>query len=256
MPLIDSAWLAAELGDGPWAEVSVVASTGSTNADLIAAARAGAPGPLVRVADFQDSGRGRLGRPWVAQPGTMVAMSVMLRPSVADPGRWLWLPLLTGLAVADGLRAAAGARAELKWPNDVLVGRKKICGILAERVDCPPAPAVIIGIGINTKMTSAEIPVPTATSLAIEGLPADPGPVVVGVLRAFASWYARWESGDDLAADYAAACSTIGRRVNVVVTESETFTGVATGVDANGCLVVAGADGEQTFSAGDIVHLR
>jgi BirA family biotin operon repressor/biotin-[acetyl-CoA-carboxylase] ligase len=236
--------------------VSIVATTGSTNADLIAAAKRGELGPAVRIADFQDSGRGRLGRPWVAPPGTMVALSVMLRPAVADPGRWLWLPLLTGLAVADGLRSATGARAVLKWPNDVLVQDKKICGILAERVDSPPTPAVVIGIGINTKMTRSEIPVPTATSLAIEGLPDDPGPVVAQVLRAFAGWYARWESGADLSDAYSAACSTIGRPVNVVVSESEVFSGRAVRVNADGCLVVAGPEGEQSFSAGDIIHLR
>ena len=85
----------------------VVASTGSTNADLAARARAGEPAGLVLATDHQVSGRGRLGRTWTAPSGSSIAMSVLLRPE-RDPATWTWLPLLAGLAVADSLRAVAG----------------------------------------------------------------------------------------------------------------------------------------------------
>jgi BirA family biotin operon repressor/biotin-[acetyl-CoA-carboxylase] ligase len=186
----------------------------------------------------------------------MLALSVMLRPSVKDVERWGWLPLLGGLAVVDGIRAATGARAELKWPNDVLLDGKKLCGILAERIESEPAPAVVIGMGINTKMGVSELPVHTATSLAVAGFRADPVPLAVAVLDALASWYRRWEDGASLLEPYRAGCATIGKSVRVLVSDSDTFTGRAVGLDEAGRLVVSDGDQERVFSAGDIVHLR
>ena len=136
---------------------------------MAAAARQETAEPgTVLVADYQSAGRGRLGRTWTAPPGTSIAMSVLVRPDGVDPARWTWLPLLTGLAVADGLSGAAGLEARLKWPNDVLVGDRKVCGILAERVETPVGPACVVGMGINTHLERADLPVPTATSVAIE----------------------------------------------------------------------------------------
>ncbi len=152
-------------GDG-WRSVEVVAETGSTNADLAELARRGEPAGLVLVTDHQVAGRGRLGRTWTAPAGTSVALSVLLRPQ-RDPAAWTWLPLLAGLAVAEGLRAIADVPAVLKWPNDVLVDDAKICGILAERVDSPIGPACVLGLGVNVHLTAEQLPVPTATSLAL-----------------------------------------------------------------------------------------
>ena len=165
----DAAWLATELAGSRWREFEWVAATGSTNADLSAAWRAGAPDGRVLLADFQSAGRGRFDRAWVAPPGAMVALSVLVRPDCDDLSRWAWLPLVTGLAVAEALRETAGVPAAVKWPNDVLVGGKKICGILTERVLGPGGAAVVIGIGVNTAMTPEQAPVEQATSLAMEG---------------------------------------------------------------------------------------
>ena len=121
-PLVDAAWLAGELGDGLWQQVETVAAAGSTNAVLGARARAGGASGQVLVSDYQSQGRGRFTRVWEAPPGRAVAISVLLRPPAVAPQRWLWLPLVAGLAVADGLRTAAGVDARLKWPNDVLIG--------------------------------------------------------------------------------------------------------------------------------------
>ena len=146
--------------------VEVLASSPSTNAVVAERARAGAPDGLVVVADHQTAGRGRLDRTWETPPGTAVTFSMLLRPQ--SPTRaWPWLPLLAGYAVDKALKAR-GLDAGVKWPNDVLIGDKKVAGILVERVDTPDGPAAVVGIGVNTGLTADELPVPTATSLAIE----------------------------------------------------------------------------------------
>ncbi|MDQ7991526.1 MAG: biotin--[acetyl-CoA-carboxylase] ligase [Propionicimonas sp.] len=254
-PLVDEGWLARELGTRRWTQVRTVAESGSTNADLAALARAGAPSGLVLVADHQTAGRGRFARVWTAPPGASLAVSVLLRPPAVPAQRWLWLPLLAGLAVVDGLRAAGGVDARLKWPNDVLIGGRKVCGILAERVESAE-PAAVVGMGINTLLAEADLPVPTATSLAIEGSTASPAEVARAVLLAFDAWYGRWLAGEDLREAYAAACDTVGRTVRVELSPGDAPEGAAVGVDAEGRLLVRTASGTRAFSAGDVWHLR
>ncbi|MEA5055710.1 MAG: biotin--[acetyl-CoA-carboxylase] ligase [Propionicimonas sp.] len=254
-PLVDATWLARQLGDGLWRRVETTATIGSTNAELAARARAGAPSGCVLVADHQSRGRGRFSRVWEAPPGRSVALSVLLRPPAAAPRRWLWLPPVAGLAVADGLRAAAGVDARLKWPNDVLIDGRKVCGILAERVEGTP-PAAVIGMGINTLLAENELPVPTATSLALAGATATTAEVVRDVLGALAGWYRRWADGDDLREAYTAHCDTVGRRVRVVVSETEAVEGEAAGVDVDGQLLVRAGGVLRSFAAGDVWHLR
>lgn len=258
-PTVDAALLAARVvrPGSVWTQVATVATTGSTNADLAAAARAGAPSGSVLVADHQSSGRGRFARVWQAPPGTSLAVSALLRPPAAVPAeRWLWLPLLTGIAVAEGLRSASGVAAQLKWPNDVLIEGRKVCGILAERVDGPAGAAAILGMGVNTTLAADQLPVPTATSLALAGGRVDHGEVVAGVLAALGEWYSRWLAGLDLRADYASRCSSVGRPVRVELAPGEAVTGEATGVDTAGRLLVRVAGTERPFAAGDVVHLR
>lgn len=249
---------------GLWRQVDHVAETGSTNADLAAAARAGAEPGLVLLSDYQSAGRGRLGRTWSAPPGTSIAMSMLVRPQGIDPQRWTWLPLLTGLAVADGLSRGAGLDTRLKWPNDVLVGDRKVCGILAERVETTDGPACVIGMGINTHLQPADLPVPTATSLAIECAAAGrPVPsrtrVLATVLASFALLFRRWAAAPDdpgLATAYRDRSATLGRTVRVVLGPNDSVTGPATGLDPDGRLVLATAGGPRVFGAGDVVHVR
>lgn len=254
-PLVDAAWLAGELGGGLWCQVETIAEVGSTNAVLGARARAAGASGQVLVSDYQSQGRGRFTRVWEAPPGRAVAISVLLRPPDVEPQRWLWLPLVAGLAVADGLRASAGVDARLKWPNDVLIGGRKVCGILAERVAGTP-PAVVIGMGVNTLLSQDELPVPTATSLALAGAEVVVGEVVLEVLRALERWYLRWADGEDLREAYGARCDTVGRPVRVVISETESVEGTAVGVDADGRLLVRVDDQLRAFSAGDVWHLR
>lgn len=251
---------------GLWSAVDVVERTGSTNADLAARARAGAPAGSVLVTDFQDAGRGRQGRTWVAPRGTSIAMSVLVRPADVDPARWTWLPLLAGLAVVEALRRAADVPALLKWPNDVLVDGLKVCGVLAERVETPAGPACVLGTGVNVWLAADELPVPTATSLALLAQSRRPGSrppsrtlLIATVLAAFELLYQRWEVLEDdapFAASYLRRSDTLGRRVRVHLAGDVTVEGVAEALDVDGRLVVRTASGRQTFGAGDVVHLR
>ena len=131
----------------PWRQLDVVAETGSTNADLLARAEAGADiDGSVLLAEHQSAGRGRHGRHWSAPPRTQVAMSIGVAGGSVPRTGWGWLPLATGVALADAL-AALGVEAGLKWPNDVLVNDGKLAGILAEVAS--PTPVIVLGLGLN-----------------------------------------------------------------------------------------------------------
>lgn len=241
-----------ELG-WPWSRLEVVCETGSTNADLSAAARAGAASGTVLVSGHQTRGRGRLDRTWTAPPGTSLAVSVLLRPPAQVPvNRWTWLPLLAGMAVRDALAATAQVPALVKWPNDVLIDERKVAGILSERVD----DAVIVGMGINTRLGADQLPVPTATSLVLAGAVVDDAPVLRAVLAELGSWYRRWIDGEDLRPALRERCCTLGRRVRLDLPSATQLTGTATDIDEDGRLVVRTGEGLRPFSAGDVVHLR
>src|ERR1700760_588134 len=184
--MLDEGMLRAKALGGFWTAIDVVASTGSTNADLLARAVAapGAPEGQVLVAEEQPAGGGRLGRSWSSVPGASLTFSLLLRPASVPPDRRGWLPLLAGGGPAAAGRAGAGGDAVLKWPNDVLVGERKLAGILAEQ--SPDGSAVVVGTGINVATPADALPVSAAglpaTSLLVEraagvALAAGPGPV-------------------------------------------------------------------------------
>jgi BirA family biotin operon repressor/biotin-[acetyl-CoA-carboxylase] ligase len=256
-PPLSGARLQRRLGGGRvWREVTVVGSTTSTNADVAAAAREGAAEGLVLLAEEQTGGRGRLSRSWVSPPRAGVYVSVLLRPTAA-PTTWPLLTLLTGLAVVEAVLAVGRVDARLKWPNDVLVGDRKLAGILAERVD----DAVVIGVGINVSTRAAELP-PTGTSLAIAGGATDREVVASEVLRALHRRYVAWRdtfgAGTSVLASYREMCETIGSDVTVELPGGHVVVGVASGVDDAGRLVVRdSAEGQpQHFTVGDVTHVR
>lgn len=243
--------------DGLWRDLRVVPVTQSTNADVAAAARDGAAEGLVLVAESQTSGRGRLGRVWSAPPRSGLTFSVLLRPTPVPATSWGWLTLLTGVAIASAVRQVAEVDATLKWPNDVLVDGRKLAGVLAERIDT----AVVLGVGINVSLRDDELPVPTATSLALAGaLTVDRDTVLRAVLRELETRYTSWctdeAAGERLAADYRAACSTLGRQVRVELPGGAHLVGEACGIDADGRLEVRTSDGVVPVGAGDVVHLH
>lgn len=264
---IDVAELRQELvrPGGLWQRVDLVTETGSTNSDLAAQARHGGAAGTVLITDYQSAGRGRQGRSWTAPAGSGIAMSILVRPDGIDPPRWTWLSLLAGLAVADGVRRAANLPAVLKWPNDVLIAGRKLCGILSERVDTSQGPACVVGIGINVSLDDHQLPVPSATSLAIAarehgGVLPSRTAVIATVLAAFELLYGRWEAqqGDDasLAASYAERCDTIGRQVRVELSGQRSVEGIADRIDGDGRLVIRTTSGSAVYGAGDVVHLQ
>jgi BirA family biotin operon repressor/biotin-[acetyl-CoA-carboxylase] ligase len=240
-----------------YAALTVVAETGSTNADLSQLARTGAASGTVLITDNQTAGRGRLDRAWTTPPGVSVACSVLWHPTGVAEDRWPWLSLMTGVGLVTGVRRATGLAAGLKWPNDVLVGDRKLCGLLAERVETPSGPAVVLGFGINLSMAADELPIDTATSLLLAGAPVDKTALLVEVLEALAEAYEQWlHDPAGLAARYAELCVTLGQEVRVLLGGNRQVTGTAVGIDAGGGLRVRTAAGDRVYAAGDVVHLR
>ncbi|MET3962970.1 BirA family biotin operon repressor/biotin-[acetyl-CoA-carboxylase] ligase [Marmoricola sp. OAE513] len=259
MPTPDATWTPLELdalvdAAGPSWSVYLHPTATSTNA---LAAENPVPGTIV-VADHQTAGRGRLTRSWDTPPGTALTFSAVVDPGLADHD-WPLLPLGVALAVADGVTGASGVRLDLKWPNDLLVPdpdgeQRKLAGILLERVTgAEGRPLAVIGIGINVGLQEAELPVPTATSLAIAGSSVDRTEVFGAVALALRLMLGSLRR-EPLAIleRYRTECDTIGREVSVELPDGGSFTGTATGLDRNGRLLV----GDQAISAGDVLHVR
>lgn len=249
---------------GLWRAIEVFDETGSTNADLAAAARAeGTPEGTVLIAESQTAGRGRLDRAWVSPPRAGLTFSFLMRPAVSPPRR-VWLPLLTGLAVAEAVQAAcertaAGRAVEtgVKWPNDVMVAERKLAGVLAEAV--PGTDAVVVGVGLNVTTRPEELPDDRATSLSMEDAGCtDRDPLLRAILRQIERRYLRWTAaaGDPersgVRRAYLDRCVTVGRPVRVELPGGETVVGRAEDIDVDGRLVVEG----RPISAGDVVHVR
>src|SRR5215475_574813 len=266
---LDAVRLRAALCVGPggtarqatiWNDVRIVASTGSTNTDVLRFAAAGAPEGLVLATESQTAGKGRQGRVWQTRPGTALTFSVLLRPDpVPQPARG-WLPLLAGVAVVHALGQVSGLDARLKWPNDVLVGQRKLAGILAEQA----AGTVVVGIGVNLLGGERDLPVPSATSLERCGAAgSDRTSLLAAILAELEHWYLRWrETGDAEAAglrkEYLSLSATIGQQVRVQLPGDRALTGLASGVDGAGQLLVEPAPGREAvaISAGDVIHVR
>ncbi len=245
------------------ARLEVVARAGSTNADLVAAAiaRPGAwPAPAALVTDHQTAGRGRLGRAWTAPEGGSLAISVLLRPAV-PAARLGWLSLGAGAAMTAALQGL-GVAARAKWPNDVTVGGRKVCGVLSEAL--PEGAGVVIGAGLNHALTAADLPVPTATSLLLEGGPVDPDRLVSAYLRHLLPLAAAFEAagGDPEASGLRTAVldagDTVGRPVRVSLPGGDAVVGDAVDIDGEGRVVVDAGPirGLVACATGDVEHLR
>ena len=232
---------------GPQWDVRLYAEAGSTN-ELAAADPAR---HRVVVADHQQAGRGRLDRAWVTPPGAALTLSAVFDP-VVDTAWWPVIPLVAGYAVARVL----GADATLKWPNDVLIAERKVCGILVERVNSRP-PMVVIGIGINVDQTEDELPVPSATSLVLEGRGVDRTELFGQVVSSLRICLGRFAAHPGTFLNqYRGRSSTLDRDVRVELPGDVTVEGRVSDFDAYGRLLLETADGLLTLSAGDVVHLR
>lgn len=237
----------------PFARIVVAtAETRSTNDDAIAMARTGAPQGTVVVADTQTAGRGRRGRGWWAEPGSALLVSWVVRPAT-PVDEWRILPLVAGVAVAEGIERATGLAAGLKWPNDLVAGERKLGGILAEAD--PAAGFAVIGLGLNTG--SGHFPdsiAATATSIgSAGGRPASRPAILAEILRAFGE---RLADPDAVLEAIRARLGTLGRRVRVERAGMDPVEGLARDLDRLGGLLVETAAGTEHVTTGDVVHLR
>lgn len=236
----------------------------STNDLAWEAAAQGLPDGTTVVADAQTRGRGRAGRAWNTGQGRGLALSVLLHagcapPAAAGGGRGA-IPLAAGLALARALERL-GVRADLKWPNDLLIGDRKVAGILCEsRRGGAGGPmggeAIVIGVGVNVREERSDIPdalANTATSLAIEGSPASREHVAAEFLNALEPLWSELEEGDASAvlAAWRERASFWGRGVRVRTPEG-VVSGVARGLDAGGGLVIEREGKTVTVLAGDL----
>jgi BirA family biotin operon repressor/biotin-[acetyl-CoA-carboxylase] ligase len=240
---LEAAVAAAGIDAGPvWLD-----ETGSTNDDALRLAEEGAPAWTVVAAGHQTTGRGRLGRSWVDVPGKALTFSVVLRPDIA-PDRAQVLSLHAAVAVI----AAGGPRLRAKWPNDVVIGDRKVAGILAEaRAPGERLDHVVVGIGINVSMGPGELP-PAATSLLVEGIAVDRRVLLEAILRELR----REAAPEGIVEAYRRVCATLGRRVRARTTDGGEIEGLAADVDPRGALVVGAAAGSRTVSSGEVSHLR
>lgn len=244
----------------PLQRIDIVASTGSTNADLIARHTAGEDiRGTVLLAEYQSAGRGRNGRIWTAPPHSHIALSLGVDVGSIIPQHWGWLPLLTGVALADAVRTTTGIDAGVKWPNDVMVGTGKLAGVLTEVIS--PDSVAVVGLGLNVTLTPQEAPDVRAVSLYTLGAEILDRDVLVGaILHKLVTRIQRWQStgGADptLAEDYRLYSLTLGTQVRATLLDGCTITGVAVDIDSVGQLRINTGQNIVTVSAGDITHLR
>lgn len=224
----------------------------STSTEAMRLAREGAPDGLLVTTDDQTRGRGRMGRVWHALPGELLALSLVLRPNFPPHV----LIMAVALSVAAGIERATGLRPGIKWPNDVLIGGRKVCGILIEA----SGDVTVVGIGINVTGSLAEHPelAARATTLAEQvGRPIAREAVAAAVIRALDREYRQLRDGGEAArvavrATWLERLVTIGQRVSIQQGE-RTITGIAEGVDDDGALLVRQDDGRaHTILWGDV----
>jgi BirA family transcriptional regulator, biotin operon repressor / biotin---[acetyl-CoA-carboxylase] ligase len=221
----------------------------------VRAARDGAPEGTVVVADFQSAGRGRLDRTWIAPPEASLLCSILLRPDLRL-GQLHRCTQVIALAAAAACEQIAGVRPELKWPNDLLVGDRKLAGVLAEsvltgtRVD-----AVIVGIGLNVNWPT-ELPDELAQATALSHHRPSSAPAINRrtLLDALLANITN-PAADSLTEQFRSRLATVGQKVRVEVADGF-VEGMAVDVLASGELVVDTEGGRRTFAVGDVVHLR
>ncbi|MDR1482241.1 MAG: biotin--[acetyl-CoA-carboxylase] ligase [Synergistaceae bacterium] len=232
------------------------------------AARNGRPRWSVYVTDFQSAGRGRRDRSWQSVPGRDLTFSVILRPDVEAKYAQL-LGLVASLSVSRTIRRISRDIADevsIKWPNDVLIGGRKVCGIICEISGRDAAiDYAVLGIGVNVNRTLDELPRldspdrPNATSLLVEsgrrfGLPSLLGGILTE-LSGMSGLITTDENRRLFIAEYEPNCGTIGKRVKIV-TDDGGFEGTASGITRDGALIVRNEAEERVFYVGDVVHAR
>ena len=205
----------------------------------------------VAVCDEQTSGRGRFGRSWQAPPGTAILCSILLRPPAER--RAPELSLVGGMAAADAVEHALGLAAQIKWPNDVMVNRRKVAGVLAEARNS----AVVLGIGVNVNQRREDLPAdprsPASSLRTIDGVERDRAPILAALVDRLEAHYDTWrDAGLDALYDFLGARDFLrGRRVAV-----DGAQGYAVGIDRQGRLEIDTDDGRRAFESGEVSYER
>jgi BirA family biotin operon repressor/biotin-[acetyl-CoA-carboxylase] ligase len=230
---------------------------GSTSAEALALARAGERGPLWVSAAEQTGGRGRQGRSWTSPLGNLYATLLLTGPST--PAIAPQLSFVAGLAAHDAISEGAPTLARdlaLKWPNDVLLAKRKIAGLLIE-AESQSVFAVAIGIGVNCASHPADTTYP-ATDLAANGVAVDPAMLLLGLARAMKVRLQQWAGGSGfpvIRADWLERAASLGETIQVRLPGRQ-FAGRFDGIDETGRLLVAPPGGRpEAIAAGDVFGL-
>ncbi|MFS8045004.1 biotin--[acetyl-CoA-carboxylase] ligase [Rhizobium sp. BR 314] len=233
-----------------------LSETSSTNSVCLERARSGDIGNLWVTAERQTGGRGRRGRPWVSEPGNLYASLLLIDPAPMD--RLGSLPLAVAVAVHQSVRSVlplAASPAEIKWPNDILIGRKKTCGILIEGEALADGRyALVIGIGINVT-TTPDNPMYPVTSLRQQGSMVSAEELFAHLYAAMAEMLAVWNKGEgvrEVTARWREAACGIGEKITVNLPD-RSILGQFVGIDDNGLLMLKTEDGRiMPIAAGDV----
>jgi BirA family biotin operon repressor/biotin-[acetyl-CoA-carboxylase] ligase len=235
--------------------------TGSTNDVALRLAAQGAPHGTVVVAEEQTAGRGRMGRKWFSEKSSGIYCSVILRPPLS-PALAPVLTLMAGVSACQTLRSVTGLAVDIRWPNDLLINDRKVCGILTEMsAEVDRLHAVVVGIGINVNHRAMPAEIKTiATSLALEsGKPYSRANIFILFLKELGRYYEMLlteGSGAIVKAWAAASTYASGKRIRVVSHSGE-FTATTDGLDSNGALRVIRDDGERDLLvSGEIVEIK
>lgn len=229
---------------------------GSTNNEAKHLAREGAKEGTLIVADMQTSGKGRLGRVWTSPAGEGIWMSLILRPSIL-PNEASQLTLIAGVNICDAIKRVTGLDAKIKWPNDIVINGKKVCGILTEMsAQVEGIEFVVIGIGVNVNMKAFPDDLPYASSLAIEGgKEFSRKKIIATFLESFEKDYYAYTKVPDLAfikERYEENCITLGKTVKLIARDEETIA-KALEINNEGALVVVLEDGSiKEVSTGEV----
>jgi BirA family biotin operon repressor/biotin-[acetyl-CoA-carboxylase] ligase len=258
---LDLADIDAALAGTPFrGQIHHFPTIGSTNTHALEQARLGAPHGTCFVADEQSAGRGRSDHQWHSEAGQGLYLSVLIRPSIA-PAELVWLPLLTGLAAHQAIQQVTGLSADLRWPNDILIGSRKVAGILVEaHTEANQVTAAVIGIGINVHQQRFAPDLATAaTSLDLETGRGQQGDqtrqqLLIALLQDLNGQLAAFSDPAELAAipDRIAAVSTWLQDRRVDVHGPQRCTGVTAGLDERGFLRIRTTTGLVTITTGGI----
>lgn len=245
-----------------WAGANVVCfdRTDSTNIQARKQAEAGAPHGTLVVAERQDGGKGRRGRGWESPSGVGIWMSILLRPQISSLSASM-LTLVMALAAEKGIREAAGLKSQIKWPNDLVLNKKKICGILTEMsTELTEIQHVVIGIGINVNQTEFPPEIATAaTSLYLEsGRRFQRSRIIAKIMKAFEEYYEVFVKTEDMSGlmeEYNKKLVNLGNQVCVLDPSGE-FRGISEGINKSGGLIVCLPDGTRTEVISGEVSVR